>query len=119
MGLEKRRLTEDRRLRKVNDRRAVQRTEHTAVRDGEGATRHVLQRELPVARLQVIPTAAAHARQDNSQIHHSRYTKGAARTFFERFAISCSICTKFMPSAFLTTGVTRPFGVATATLKST
>ena len=59
MGLEKRRLTEDRRLRKVNDRRAVQRTEHTAVRDGEGATRHVLQRELPVARLQVTSTSTS------------------------------------------------------------
>jgi hypothetical protein len=39
--------------------------------------------------------------------------------FFPRAAISLSIPTKFMPSAFLTTGVTSPLGVATATLKST
>jgi len=39
--------------------------------------------------------------------------------FFPSAAISFSICTIPIPSTFLTTGVTNPFSVATATLKST
>lgn len=42
-----------------------------------------------------------------------------SRAFLPNAPISFSIPTKLMLSAFLTTGVTSPLGVATATLKST
>jgi hypothetical protein len=42
-----------------------------------------------------------------------------SRAFLPRRPISCSISMKLMFSALRTTGVTRPLGVATATLRST
>ena len=42
------RLTKDSRLREINDRRAVQRTEDTAVGDGEGTTGHVFDSQFTI-----------------------------------------------------------------------
>jgi len=115
--------TEHGRLWQVDDGRSVQRAKHTTIgtkctklvlvcienqrsSHGEGASCHVLETQFTVPSLNTIGKL-----QENAI-----YTVLA---LVPRAAISFSISTKPMSSTFLTTGVTKPLGVATATLKST
>jgi len=98
--------TEDSGLRKIDDRGTEHGAEDTTVGDGECATGHVLNGELVVTCLHVLVTIV-------------KIIALVMLTFLPREAISFSMPIMSMASALRTTGVTRPFSVATATEMST
>lgn len=79
----------------------------TYVTDGEGTTGHVFNGQLVV-------TSLLHVSKPDIPPPEEQLL-----TFFPRSAMAFSIPTRSLPSVLRTTGVTRPFSVATATLMST
>ena len=61
----------------------------------------------------------AEGEKEINEFRIKREHRVKTRTFFPRAVSSFSNSTKDNESAFLITGVTSPFGVATATLRST
>lgn len=102
--------TEDGGLGKVDDGGAHERAKDATVADGEGSSGHVFNGELVVTGLEKHNEVSTELLGKISSIR---------LTFFPRLAISLSMPTMSRLSAFLTTGVTRPFSVATATEMST
>jgi hypothetical protein len=91
---------------------------------GEGATGHVLQTQLVVTSLTKKKRRVRDGRMSTrppplTTPRNPRARLAQKLTFLPNPAMACSISTNPIPSAFLTTGVTKPFSVATATLRST
>lgn len=99
--------TEDSSLWEVDDGSSEHGAEDTTVGDGESAASHVFDGKLVVASL------------SKSAYVSFSYILLIMLTFLPRSAIAFSMPTMSKLSAFRTTGVTRPFSVATATLMST
>lgn len=98
--------TKDSSLWEVDNGGAHERAKDAAVADGEGTTSHVLDGKLVVTSLRKLAEIYDLVMRTNL-------------TFLPSSAIDFSISIMSMLSALRTTGVTRPFGVATATLMST
>ena len=92
-------------LRKIDDRSSHERAENASIADCEGTSSHVFDGQF------VVPSLLLSARVMTTPQYRL--------TFLLSSAIVCSMPIMSKDSAFRTTGVTRPFGVATATLMST
>lgn len=106
--------TQDGGLGQIDDGRTHKGTEDTTVADCERAAGHVLQSQFAVAGLQNLQLA--------SQLRPKNCTSPPIKcylTFLPKSAMALSMPTISSVFAFRTTGVTRPFSVATATLTST